>query len=83
MKIHYPLIGLMLLTAFVLLGCTQLQQNNLPASDENTLSSEIDASWITDENSVTNDMIATDQDLITSEATILDENQIILIGDMI
>jgi len=81
MKTQYLIIGL-ILSAFLFLGCTQEQQN-LPSVDKNTISSEVDAGWINDTTPSTEEMIATDQEAVSSEATTIDENQIISVGEMI
>jgi hypothetical protein len=81
MKIHYVVIGLLVST--ILLGCTQPTQDNLLSTDGNIISSEVDAGWITDSNENTNEMIATDQEVIENEVNPLDENETINIGEML
>ncbi len=82
MKTQYLIIGL-ILSAFLFLGCTQNQQNNLPTTDKNTIGSEVDAGWINDTTPSTGDMVATDQEMVSSEATTIDETQTISVGEMI
>jgi len=82
MKTQYMIIGL-ILSAFLFLGCTQNPQNNLDQNDGSLIASEVDAGWIEDTSGTGNDMVATDQEVISNEATPLDENDTIAIGDMV